>query len=469
MTPIEDAGPPTTDRPLRVAIVGSGPSGFYAAGQLLADKQHTVEVDLYERLPTPWGLVRGGVAPDHPKIKSVSRVFEKTAAKPGFRFFGNVTVGRDVAHDELTQWYDAVIYTVGTAGNRRSGVPGEDLPGSHAATAFVGWYNGHPDDRDHAFDLSAERAIVVGNGNVAVDVARMLTLTPDELATTDTADHAIDALSGSQIREIVVLGRRGPEQAAFTTPELRELGELADADVVVDPDDLRIAPSLRAEDLDAATRQNMDLLHAYADRPASGKRKRIVLRFLSSPVEIVGAERVEGVRVVRNALTRDEHGALRAVPTDRTEVVPAGLVLRAIGYTGVPLPGVPFDERTGLIPHDGAGRVTGTARTYVAGWIKRGPSGVIGTNKKCAVDTVTSLLADVDGGALQRNPGARPADDVQQTLRERVGGLVTHAHWEAIDAAEKAAGEPVGRPRIKRTRVSELLDAAGLAAPSTVA
>lgn len=453
---------PATDRPLRVAIVGSGPSGFYATGQLLSDKHHAVEVDLYERLPTPWGLVRGGVAPDHPKIKSVSRVFEKTAQKPGFRFFGNVTVGHDVAHDELAQWYDAVIYTVGTAGNRRSGIPGEDLPGSHAATEFVGWYNGHPDFRDHEFDLSRERAIVIGNGNVAVDVARMLTLTADELGATDTADHAIQAFNGSGIREIVILGRRGPQQAAFTNPELRELGELTDADVVVDPADLQIEADLHDDDADATTHQNMEMLRAYAGRPTAGKRKRVVLRFLSSPVEILGESRVTGVRVARNVLIRDTQGALRAVPTDQTEVIPAGLVLRAIGYTGIAVPGVPFDERTGLIPHDGAGRVTGAARTYVAGWIKRGPSGVIGTNKKCAVDTVASFLSDAADGTLAQNRSARSADLIEQTLRERIDGLVTYAHWESIDAVEKAAGVPLGRPRVKRTRVSDLLDAAGL-------
>jgi ferredoxin--NADP+ reductase len=452
----------TQERPLRVAVVGSGPSGFYAAGQLLAHKEVTAEVDLFERLPTPWGLVRGGVAPDHPKIKSVSRVYEKIAAKPGFRFFGNVEVGRDVGHDELAAWYDAVLYAVGTAGDRRSGIPGEDLPGSWSATEFVGWYNGHPDFRDLDFDLSGKRAIVVGNGNVAVDVARMLTLTHDELAATDVADHAIEVFDASAIEEIVILGRRGPQQAAFTNPELLELGELTDADVVVDPADLQIEAEFHDDGLEGTAKRNMEILHEYAQRPAAGKRKRVVLRFLTSPVEIVGDGKVEGVRVVRNELIRDEAGVLRARATDVEETLEAGIVFRAIGYTGVALPGLPFDERRGVIPSDD-GRVRDTPRTYVAGWIKRGPSGVIGTNKKCATDTVTALLDDLRSGALQPGDAADP-ETVAAELAARRPELVTYAGWQAIDEAERAAGDPAGRPRVKFTRTEELLDAAGVRA-----
>jgi ferredoxin--NADP+ reductase len=457
----------TPERPLRVAVVGSGPSGFYAAGQLLSDKERTVEVDLIERLPTPWGLVRGGVAPDHPKIKSVSRVYEKTAKKPGFRFFGNVEVGVDVTHEELLRWYHAVIYAVGTAGDRKAGIPGEDLTGSWSATEFVGWYNGHPDYRDLEFDLSGKRAIVVGNGNVAVDVARMLTLTEEELQVTDIADHAMEALIASPIEEIVVLGRRGPEQAAFTNPELLELGELGDADIVVDPVDLEIAEDVRDDALDQTARKNVEILHQYAQREPSGKRKRVVLRFLTSPVEIVGDERVEGVRVVQNELVRGEDGRLSARATGTEEVIEASLVFRAIGYTGVKLPGLPFDERRGTIPND-CGRVLDDGRpvpgAYVAGWIKRGPSGVIGTNKKCATDTVTALIEDLGAG---RVPGheVRSGDDIEAELRARKPELVDYTGWEAIDAAEKGAGEPTGRPRVKLTRVEELLDAAGVLSP----
>jgi ferredoxin--NADP+ reductase len=459
--------PGSTRRPLRVVIVGSGPSGFYAAGQLLSDRERTVEVDVYERLPTPWGLVRGGVAPDHPKIKSVSRVYEKIAKKPGFRFFGNVEVGADVSHEELASWYDAVLYAVGTAGDRKAGIPGEDLPGSWSATEFVGWYNGHPDYRDLEFDLTGHRAVVVGNGNVAIDVARMLTLTDEELRVTDIADHAMEALIASNVGEIVVLGRRGPEQAAFTNPELLELGELGAADIVVDPVDLEIAEDLRHEHLDQTARRNVEILHEYAQRPEPSKRKRVVLRFLTSPIEILGDGRVEQVRVVRNELVRGENGRLSARATGQEERLDCSLVFRAIGYTGRPLLGLPFDERSGRIPNV-QGRVLDRGEimpgTYVAGWIKRGPSGVIGTNKKCAADTVSVVLEDLAEGRLAERelPGA---DAVEAELRRRQSKLVTYEGWEQIDAAEKSAGEPHGRPRVKLTRVDALLEAAGVGVP----
>ncbi|MBI5106771.1 MAG: FAD-dependent oxidoreductase [Solirubrobacterales bacterium] len=455
------------DRPLRVAIIGSGPSGFYAAGHLLKQAGRPVEVDVYDRLPTPWGLVRGGVAPDHPKIKSVTRVYEKTALQPGFRFFGNIEVGRDVSQEDLAAWYDAVLYAVGTSGDKKSGIPGEDLPGSVSATEFVGWYNGHPDYRDLDFDLSGERAVVIGNGNVAVDVARMLTLTHDELAVTDVADHALEVLDASSITEIVVLGRRGPEQAAFTNPELLELGELLDADVVVDPADLDVPEELREDELEPTARRNVEILREYAQRAPSGKRKRVVLRFLSSPVEILGDGRVEAVKVVRNELVRDERGGLRAKATGETEVIEAGIVLRAIGYTGTPLPGVPFDAARGLIPHedgrivDDHGPVQGA---YVAGWIKRGPSGVIGTNKKCAQETVDALLEDLEAGKLDLAAERPTAEEVVERLVERQPHLVDYEGWQSIDRHEKGLGEPQGRPRVKLTRVQELLDAAVAAA-----
>lgn len=445
--------------PLRVAIVGSGPSGFYAAGHLLSQAGRPIEVDVFERLPTPWGLVRGGVAPDHPKIKSVTRMYEKTARKEGFRFFGNVEVGTDISHDELASWYDAVIYASGTSGDKKSGIAGEDLPGSLSATEFVGWYNAHPDFKDLDPDLSVSRAVVIGNGNVAIDCARMLTLSHDELAVTDIADHALELLVDSSIEEILVLGRRGPEQAAFTNPELLELGELADADVIVDPADLLIPEDLQEDELDATARKNVEILREYAERLPSGKRKRVVLRFLASPVELLGDGRVEQVRVVRNELVRDEAGGLRARPTETEEIIEAGLVLRAIGYTGFAIPGVPFDERKGLIPNDGDGRVIGpdgdvVPGLYTAGWIKRGPSGVIGTNKKCAQDTVNAVLADFAG---HESTPKVDTEDVASVLRARVPGLVDYAGWELIDAHEKGRGEPQGRPRVKLTLVDEMV------------
>jgi ferredoxin/flavodoxin---NADP+ reductase len=446
-----------SNEPLRVAVVGSGPAGFYAADALLKSEDPAVEVDLIDRLPTPWGLVRLGVAPDHENIKAVSRAFEKTAARPGFRFFGNVEVGSTVSHAELVELYDAVVYTVGAQTDRRLEIPGEDLPGSFAATEFVAWYNGHPDFQDREFDLSHERAIVIGNGNVAIDCARMLALTPEELAPTDTTHEAIDAIVDAGVREIVMLGRRGPVQAAFTPPELKELGELGGAEPVVDPADLRLDPASEAE-LEAdreRARRNFELLEDYAAREPEGKPRRIVLRFLVSPVAILGEDRVEAVEVVRNELV-EEGGRIVARPTGETEIIPAGIVLRSVGYRGVELPGVPFDERSGTIPNE-RGRVAEAERTYVAGWIKRGPSGVIGTNKKDAVETVELLLEDARAGRL----GRRREDRLSDLLEEKGAHFVEYAGWQAIDAAERGAGEPLGRPRVKLTAWEKLLETGG--------
>jgi ferredoxin--NADP+ reductase len=445
--------------PLRVAVVGSGPAGFYAAGHLL-DSDLDVEVDMIERLPTPWGLVRLGVAPDHPKIKAVSRAFEKIAAQPGFRFVGNVEVGRDLTQEDLSRLYDAVVYAVGAQSDRRMGIPGEDLPGSWAATEFVAWYNGHPDYQDLVFDLSGERAVVVGAGNVALDVVRMLALAEEEIRPTDTTDAAIEAILGSGLREIVLLARRGPAQAAFTTPELKELGDLADADVVVDPADLELDPASEASlEHDTNARRNVEVLREYAERAPAGKRRTIVLRFAVSPVAILGEERVEGVEVVRNELAL-ENGRLVARPTGNTEVIPAGLVLRSVGYKGVPLPGVPFDEQRGVIPNEG-GRVGGAERTYVAGWIKRGPSGVIGTNKKDATETVDLLLEDARAGRLRADGG-----DLALLLGQKGVRHVELDGWRAIDAVERSAGEPLGRPRVKLRTWDELLDVGGVQSTS---
>jgi ferredoxin--NADP+ reductase len=451
----------TSERPLRVAVVGSGPAGFYATGQLLAHDP-AVEVDLFDRLPTPWGLVRLGVAPDHPNIKAVSRVFERIALRPGFRFFGNVEIGRDLEHDELMRLYDAVIYSVGSQTDRRLGIPGEDLPGSWPATAFVAWYNAHPDFHDSRFDLSSRRAVVIGNGNVAVDVARMLALTSDELAPTDTADDAIAAIVAAGIEEILVLGRRGPAQAAFTTPELVELTELAGADLIVDPADLELDPASAAalEEDTALARRNVEVLREATASAPAGKPKRLVLRFCVSPVAILGEEAVEAIEVVHNELVADPEGTISAVATDRREVIPCGIVLRSVGYRGVAIAGVPFDEGLAAIPNR-AGRVLDDAGEvipglYCAGWIKRGPSGVIGTNKKDANETVELLLEDAAAGLLR----PREAADVADLLTERGVAMVTHTGWEAIDAVERARGEEQGRPRVKLGQWRELLEAA---------
>jgi ferredoxin--NADP+ reductase len=430
-----------------VAIVGSGPAGFYAAGALLGGDE-PAEVDMFERLPTPWGLVRLGVAPDHPKLKSVSRAFERIAERPGFRFLGNVEIGRDIAHDDLVRLYDAVIYAVGAQSDRRLGIPGEDLPGSWAATEFVAWYNGHPDYQGLVFDLDVERAVVIGVGNVALDVARMLALTPEELAPTDATDASIAAIGSAPIREIVVVGRRGPAQAAFTTPELAELGELAGADVIVDPADLE-----GAEPSDTNSQRNVEVLREFASRVPIGKPKRIVLRFFASPVAILGEQRVDGVELVRNTLDAD----LRAVPTDEHETLTCGLVFRSVGYRGVELPGLPFDEHSGTLANED-GRIA--PGVYCAGWIKRGPTGVIGTNKKDATETVERLLAD-----LRDTPRkGTTAEDVDAFLDERGIRRVLYAGWLSIDELERAAGEPQGRPRVKLVTWDELLSAATIAA-----
>jgi ferredoxin/flavodoxin---NADP+ reductase len=449
---------------IRIAVIGAGPAGFYACEDLL--KQDNFEVDLYDALPTPFGLVRAGVAPDHPKIKSVTRRYEKTAAHPGFRFFGCVELGGDITRDELLSRYHAVVYAVGTPWDNRLGIEGEDRPGSHAATEFVAWYNGHPNFADREFDLSASTAVVIGNGNVAIDVARMLVLEPDEVAGTDTADHAVEGLARAQIEHVILLGRRGPAQAAFTNPELLELGELKRSDVVVDPAELDLdehsAAWLEREGT-AIARKNVAILKDYAARQPAGRSHRIELRFLRSPLEVLGEgpdDPVRGLRVARNRIEPGERGDLRAVATGDEEVVECGLVLRSIGYRGRPLPDVPFDERRGVIRNDG-GRVTTPdgepiPGEYAVGWIKRGPSGVIGTNKKDATDTVAKLIDDAEAGRLNE-PALPERDAVEPWLQPRVPGLVTWDGWRAIDEHEVARGEPHGRPRVKLVRVPEMI------------
>jgi ferredoxin--NADP+ reductase len=445
----------------RAAIVGAGPSGFYAADQLL---KAGWEVDLFDALPTPYGLVRAGVAPDHPKIKSVTRVYDKTAAHECFRFFGGVTLGADASREDLLERYHAVVYAIGTSQDNRLGIPGEDRPGSHPATDFVAWYNGHPDFADHLFDLNGGRAVVIGNGNVAIDVARMLVLDPRELAPTDTADHALEAFGMAGVTEVVLVGRRGPAEAAFTNPELRELGELERADVIVDPAQLEGV----VEPEDPTKRRNVEILREYAQRTPSGKSHRLELRFLRSPLEILGEGEhgpVTGIRLAVNRLVAGDDGRVRAEPTGEEEVTECGLVLRSIGYRGMPLAGIPFDERRGLIRNRG-GRVIDEdgavcRAEYVVGWIKRGPSGVIGTNKKDAADTVARILEDEQAGLLGRpHRDIADAEAVESWLTDRAPGLVTWEGWEAINAHESALGAPAGRPRVKLVRLAELIEAA---------
>lgn len=462
--------PGTADRPLRVAIVGAGPTGFYTADHLLRQENVVVEVDLFDRLPTPFGLVRLGVAPDHQKIKSVTAAFDKVASHPRFRFFGHVELGKHIDLDDLRRHYHQIVYTTGAQTDRRMGIPGEDLRGSHPATEFVAWYNGHPDYRHHQFDLTQERVAVVGVGNVAVDVARILCRSPQELATTDIADYALEALRHSRVREVYLLGRRGPAQAAFTNPEIKELGELEDADITARPDEVVLDELSRAaldKAPDRATVKKVAILQEYANRELTGKSKRLALRFLVSPVEIVGDETggVTGIRLARNRLVASQAGTLQPKPTGEMEELPVGLVFRSVGYKGVPLPGIPFNDSWGVILNE-RGRVLDpdTKRPvvgeYTAGWIKRGPTGVIGTNKPDAAETVVRMMEDRASGLLLQ-PEAPEPEAVEALLRQRQPQCFSYGDWRRLDQLETAAGQARGCPRVKFTSVEEMAAALG--------
>ncbi|MGE0160307.1 MAG: FAD-dependent oxidoreductase [Gemmatimonadales bacterium] len=442
---------------LKVAIVGSGPAGFYVAEHLLKQTEVPVRVDMFDRLPTPFGLVRFGVAPDHPKIKSVTRVFDKIARNPAFRFYGNVEVGKHVTLAELRQHYDQICFATGAQTDRQMGIPGEDLPRSHPATEFVAWYNGHPDYCDYQFDLSAERVAVVGVGNVAVDVARILSKTPDELASTDIAEHALEALRESKVREVYMLGRRGPAQAAFTNPEVRELGELEGADICVHPEEVTLDSASQAE-LDASdddtSKKKVSILQEFSRQPRAGKKRLLTLRFLVSPTELIAGPDggVRAMRLARNELY-SENGRLQSRATGVIEELPVDLVFRSVGYRGVPIEGLPFDPRSGVIPNE-AGRVIDPDTKkpipglYVSGWIKRGPSGVIGTNKKDGTETATAMLEDA---ATAATPGVNDPAVIDALVHGRQPECVTYADWARLDAIEVALGAPHGRPRVKIT------------------
>lgn len=455
MTAIEG----NSERRRRIAVIGSGPSGFYACDALLSAVP-PLEVDLYDSLPAPFGLVRYGVAPDHAKIKTVIRVYERTAEKAGFSFLGHVEVGRDIAIEELKAHYDAVVFANGAQTDRQLGIPGEDLPGSYTATEFVAWYNGHPDYADRAFDLSHDVAAVIGQGNVAVDVARILCKTVDELRHTDIAAHALDVLAESRVREVHMIGRRGPAQAAFTPPEIKEFGDLADCDPVVDPADLALNAESRQEvEEDQQARKNLEALTKLASRAPASKSKRFIVRFCLSPVALLGADKVERVRLERNRLT-GEAGKQRAVGTGETSELQCGALFRSVGYRGLPLTGIPFDERSGTFPNE-AGRITREGRPipglYAVGWIKRGPTGVIGTNKPDSMETVKNLLADLSSLPPCPQPNGQA---VRSLLASRGVAVVDYDAWRRIDAAETERGKAAGKPREKFVTIEEMLKAA---------
>jgi ferredoxin/flavodoxin---NADP+ reductase len=452
--------------PIRVAIIGAGPAGFYGAEALLKSEDPVVEVDMFDRLPTPFGLVRSGVAPDHQKIKNVTRVFENIAKHPRFRFYGNVCFGEHLKLEDFEAHYHQILFTTGAQTDRNLDIPGETLAGSHSATEFVAWYNGHPEFRDRKFDLTQERAVVVGVGNVAMDVARILMRTQEELQKTDIAEHAMVALRDSKVREVVMLGRRGPAQAAFTLPELKELGHMADADVVVYPDEVALDPiskaALEASD-DRQLHAMVALLQEYANRPASGRSRRVVLRFLVSPVELLGDQsgHLQTVRIVRNELV-ESRGRVSPRATDKFEQFDAGLIFRSVGYRGVALSGVPFREDWGTIPNE-VGRVVSTTGQavrglYVAGWIKRGPSGVVGTNKPDAQETVVAMLEDIRRGeTLQPTTADRLGADA--AVRSRQPKCFSFDDWRRLDEHELAMGKAAGRPRVKLTCLEDMLAA----------
>jgi ferredoxin--NADP+ reductase len=455
---------------IRVAIIGSGPSGFYAADHLLKRSGPEIIVDMYERLPTPFGLVRGGVAPDHAKIKSVTKLYSRIASHERFSFFGNIEFGADVSRFDLSEHYHGIIYAVGAQTDRKLGIPGEDLTNSYAATEFVGWYNAHPDYRDHDFDLSGiKRVAVIGVGNVAMDVARILARTPEELYGTDIADYALEALRHSEVEVIYIMGRRGPAQAAFTNPEIKELGEMADADIIVECDEASL-DELSATHLkkarDRSAIRNVKILQSYVDRGLTGKSRRIIMRFLVSPSEIIGEEKVEAMKIVKNELYLDENDNLRPRATGQYETLPLDMVFRSVGYRGVPLLDVPFYDRWGTIPndhgrvltkHEGRERLAGN---YVVGWIKRGPSGIIGTNKPDAIESADCFLEDLETGDVLQPRDTRD-ESVLEMVRTRKPTFISFDEWKILDEIELQRGADCGRSRVKFTTVEEMLEALG--------
>lgn len=457
-----DARLGTAERPVRAAVIGAGPAGFFTIDALLKRSSPVYDVDLFEALPTPFGLVRAGVAPDHQKIKSVTKTFDKTAKSDRFRFLGNVRVGRDIAVEELAQHYDQIVYAIGSSSDRRLGIPGEELTGCHAATAFVGWYNAHPDFKDFRFRLDTPRAVIVGAGNVALDIARVLLRSPEELAETDIADHALRQLREGRVRDVVLLARRGPAQAAFVHTELVDIAALEGVSIHVDRA-LIEAEAERMDELEAPARRNMELLLELARREPAKAERSLTLEFLASPVELVGddEEKVKTVRVERTELVRSP-GRIEARGTGETFEIEAGVVFRSIGYHGVPLPGVPYDEKKGIIPNQGGRVINGNGNplpgVYAVGWIRRGPLGVIGTNKADG-QAVAELMVEDVARVVPRSAEARAHAAVDALLASRGVRVATYTDWGIIDRLEVSRGKARGKVREKFASVEQMLAA----------
>ncbi len=446
---------------MRIAIIGSGPAGFYAAEALLRRTDTAVQIDLFDRLPTPYGLVRGGVAPDHQSIKAVTRVYEKTAARPAFRFLGNVCLGRDLTVEDLHQHYHQIVYATGNEADRRLGIPCEGIPRCTPASVFIGWYNGHPDYRDAKIDLSVSRVAVVGNGNVAIDAARMLLRTPAELERTDIAAHALEALRNSRVREVYILGRRGPEQASFTPVELREFGEMEDVDPIIAPEELA---GCAIPDSAGNTQQekNLKILQSFATRQPGAKAKKLHLRFRVSPLEVIaGADGgVAGLRLERNRLEARPDGTVVARGTGETEVLEVGMVLPAVGFAAGRIEGVPYDEKARVIANEDGRVVDAVSRAvipneYVVGWARSGPQGLIGSHKPASAHVVGHMIADGAGLEARELPDR---EEILSLLRGRGVQVVSFDDWKRLDEVEVARGERRGAPRDKITDVGTMLE-----------